>query len=81
MWGELEDADLDPNDPAVRLVRQARAVGASEILPFVGDETFPCSTCGQDALRLVYAHAANLSREYAIEVATYCPNCSPEENT
>ena len=75
----VEDEELDPDDPVVRLVRQARAHGDERIRCYLGETTMTCPTCLQCTQRPVYAHSPAVSREYAIPVATYCTNCPPGE--
>lgn len=72
------DDELDPDDPIVRLVRQARAVRDGSITRYLGDEVNTCPTCWQNTELSVFAHSSSLSHEYAIRIATYCPNCPPE---
>lgn len=84
IWAEVnphEDQTLDPDDPIVRLVRQARAVGDGRIVHYLGDDTTTCPTCRQNTQRPVFAHSLSVSHEYAIRIATRCPNCPPEEDS
>lgn len=73
-----EDQTLDPDDPIVRLVRQARAMGDGRIHHYLGDTVTTCPTCMQDSQRTAYAHSLAVSHDYAIPIATHCPNCPPE---
>lgn len=69
---------LDPDDPIVRLVRQAQAMGDGRIHQYLGETTMTCPTCLQCTQRPVYAHSIAVTHDYAIPIATYCPNCPPE---
>ena len=74
-----EDDGLDPNDPIVRLVRQARAGGDKRIHVYLGETTMTCPTCLQCTRRPVYAHSRAVSQDYAIPVAAFCANCQTSE--
>lgn len=80
MWpiSTNEDDNLDPDDPIVRLVRQARAAHDGRIHHYLGDTTSTCPTCLQCTQRPVYAHSLGVSDEYAIPIGTHCPNCPPD---
>lgn len=73
-----QERDLDPDDPIVRLVRQARAMGDGRIHHYLGDTVTNCPNCMQDSQRTAYAHSLAVSHDYAIPIATYCPNCPPK---
>lgn len=72
-----ENRSLDPDDPIVRLVRQARAARDGRIRLHLGQPA-DCPTCGHHTQRSVFAHSRSVDCEYAIRVATHCPNCPPE---
>ena len=72
-----EDPSLDPDDPFVRLIRQARAARDGRIRLHLGQPT-DCPTCGHHTQRPVFAHSRSVDCEYAIRIATHCPNCPTE---
>lgn len=72
-----EDDNLDPNDPIVRLVRQARAFGAPAVDLHPRGPVEQCPTCDQETLTPIYASAPGA--DYEICIATHCPNCPPDE--
>lgn len=80
IWAEInhyEDADLDPDDPIVRLVREARAAGVTNVPLIYGDAEL-CSGCWRTTELPVYAYITDPVD--AFQIATHCPNCPPEED-